>query len=310
MSWHDLGTWLFAGPFRNLWPLILIPGLAAVISDATAALLPRRTETWLPAALLAALPGLAAVCAAWPVLITYGHVATWKGAILLWLTPAVALLILGRAVLRAWARQREVSRLFAAGTAPGPRLAAAAARLGLEARELPCDGRECFVAGVLRPTVFLSRGALDQLGDAELEAALHHERAHVRGGDTVLLFVLSFLRDLAPFGRAAALESFHAAREVIADREAARHAGPLNLASALVALARPPAAAAPQAALPLAKNETLRWRMQAILATEADPPAPARSWAGVATGLSVNAALLAWPLAQLQLVCAFWTGWG
>ena len=53
-----------------------------------------------------------------------------------------------------------------------------------------------------------------------------------------MLFVLAFLRDLAPWGQAQALAAFHAARERLADREAAARAGPLSLASALVALAR------------------------------------------------------------------------
>src|SRR5262249_46705168 len=107
------------------------------------------------------------------------------------------------------------------------------------ALELPTSERDCFVAGVLKPTVFVSRGALEALGDAELEAALRHERAHVQGRDTLWLFLLSMLRDLAPYGEGAALEAFKLSREAIADREAAAGAGPLNLAAALVALARP-----------------------------------------------------------------------
>ena len=305
MTWHDIGAFVFAGPFRNLWPLIAVPALAAMISDSTARLLPKRGESWIPAALLAALPGLLAIAVAYPVLMTGGEVTTWRGVVLLWLTPAVAILLLGRALVRAGLRQREVSRLFRSAAPAGPRLAEAAARLGLNARELPCEARECFVAGVLRPTVFLSRGALAQLGDAELEAALHHERAHVRGGDTLMLCVLSFLRDLAPAGRGVALEAFQTAREAIADRQAVDGAGPLNLASALVALAR--SGPAPRAALPMAKPDSLRWRMQAILQTEADPPAPARSWLMVGGGVAMNAALLAWPIAQLSLVCLFWS---
>lgn len=304
MTWHDIGAFLFSGPFRNLWPLIAVPALAALIGDSTARLLPKRGESWIPAALLAALPGLLAVAVTYPIVLYGGEVTTWRGAVLYWLTPAAAALILGRALVRAVLRQREVARLFAASAPAGPRLTAAAARLGLNARELPCEGRECFVAGVLTPTVFLSRGALAELGDAELDAALHHERAHVKGADTALLFVLSFLRDLAPFGRGVALEAFHAAREAIADRQAAAGAGPLNLASALVALARP--GPTPQAALPMAKPDSLRWRMQAILQTEPDPPAPARAWLMVGAGLVLNSALLAWPVAQLSLVCAFW----
>ena len=101
MTWHDIGAFLFAGPFRNLWPLIAVPALAAMISDSTARLLPKRGESWVPAALLAALPGLLAIAVAYPVLMTGGEVTTWRGVILLWLTPAVAILLLGRALVRA-----------------------------------------------------------------------------------------------------------------------------------------------------------------------------------------------------------------
>jgi Zn-dependent protease with chaperone function len=299
-----VGYPLFGSAFHTLWPLFLMPMLAAFVSGHAARALPRTPEAWMPAALLAALPGLVALCELWLVMTPtiVGSTTTWRALVLMWFAPAVGFALLGHALARALLRQREIRSLFRASTEPSERLARVAAALGLYARELAVDQKECFVAGVLRPTVFVSRGALTGLGDAELLAALHHERAHVRGRDTLLLFLLSLLKDLAPITRISALEAYQAAREAAADRAAVASAGRLNLASALLALARP--GPAPAAILPMAKPETLRWRMQAILEEEA-APAGGVSWPRVIGGLVAGAALLAWPVVQLQLLEVF-----
>jgi Zn-dependent protease with chaperone function len=227
-----------------------------------------------------------------------GLVTTWRGALRFWVTPFAASCLIAYPIVRAALRQREVGRLFRAAQPAGPRLAAAARRLGVRALELPTAERECFVAGVLRPTVFISRGALAALGEAELEAALRHERAHIRGHDTASLFVLSMLRDLAPWGTGAALEAFKLSREAIADREAAAGGGSLDLAAALLALAR--AGPAPAAAvLPMARPDTLRWRLQALL--ETDVSSGRLSWAQVTTGMGLSLALVATPALQLAV---------
>ena len=151
----------------------------------------------------------------------------------------------------------------------------------------------------------MSRGALSALGDEELEAALCHERAHIQGRDTLMLFVLALARDLAPYGNGAALEAFKTAREANADRAAASNAGSLSLAAALVALARP--GPTPQGVLPMAKRDTLRWRMQALL--DADAAEPQRSWVQVAGGVGLNVALVAWPAASSSLMLMFCERW-
>lgn len=310
MSWHDnpiyiVGNFLFDSPFRTLWPLVAAPAMAALFSDRAARLLPQQGAAWPAAAALAAAPGLlgaAVICQA----MNLDHVITWRGVFYLRIAPFVAALLAAYAIGRALRRQAEINRLFAAAAPAGPRLAEAARRLGLRVRELPTREKDCFVAGLVRPTVFVSRGALDRLGDAELEAALCHERAHVEGGDTLFLMALSLLRDLAPWGRGAALEAFVAAREARADRLASAAAGPLNLAGALVALARPGPASA-VAALPMARRDTLRWRMQALLQTEVDAPAGARGLV-VAAAVAANLALVAWPAAQAQLFMMFCEG--
>jgi Zn-dependent protease with chaperone function len=309
-GWHEgplhmAGDFLFDGAFRNLWPMFLIPLVAALISDRTARLLPRTPSAWLPAAILAAAPALTTIGALVPALTTWDELLTWRGVILMRVTPAIAVALIGYALVRMVLRQREVGRLFLAAAPAGPRLAAMAQRLGIRALELPTRERECFVAGLLFPTAFISRGALDALDDDELEAALCHERAHIRGRDTAMLFILSLLRDLAPWGRGAALEAFKTAREAIADRSAAANAGSLSLAAALVALARP--GPAPAAVLSMAKDDNLRWRMQALLDTP--QPEPQRAWGKLAGGLGLNVALVAWPVVQFELMLVFCTSW-
>ena len=143
----------------------------------------------------------------------YEQPETWRGVVMFWLTPAVAVGFVTYAVVRTVMRQAEVGRLFALSRPPSERLARAAERLGLRAREIPSSHKDCFVAGVIRPTVFVSTGALDQLSEEELAAALCHERAHVVGQDTLALMVLAFLRDLSPWGRGVALEAFRTARD-------------------------------------------------------------------------------------------------
>lgn len=305
MSWHDIALdaayFVIKSPFRNLWPLIVAPAAAALISDRTARLLPRSAAGSIPAAALAAVPGLVGLAVIFHA-INIDPVITWRGVVAHRLTPLAAAGLLAYAIVRAVQRQSQAARLFAVARPASGRLASAAARLGLQALEIPSDAKHCFVAGALRPIVFVSSGALAQLDEAEFDAALHHERAHVTGHDTRWLMLLAFLRDLAPWGRGVALDAFRAAREASADRAAARTAGPLNLAAALVALARPGREDARTAVLPMACGDTFRWRMQALL-DGTSPPSPSRSeWVRLAGGLGFGVALLTWPLVQLRLI--------
>lgn len=295
------GDILVANPFRNLWPFLLLPAMAAYASGQTAQTLPRRAEASWAAVWLAAAPGLVALCALYPALTAHGTIKTWRGVVYLMATPTIACLFLAWAVSRSIMRQWAVGQLFCASLPAGPRLAAAAQRVGIRARELPTSERECFVAGILRPTAFVSRGALDSLEESELEAALLHERAHIKGGDTRALFALGFLRDLAPWAGGQALEAFLAAREDRADRQAIQQAGRLDLASALLTLARPAAVTA--AVLPMASDKGLDCRLKALLHDEAPTP---QGWvARTAGALGLNGVLASWPVIQFELLAFF-----
>jgi Zn-dependent protease with chaperone function len=305
MSWHDIAFdsafFFIKGPFRNLWPLVVAPAAAALIADRTARLLPRTPAGSIPAAALAAVPGLVGLAVIFHAL-SIDPVVTWRGLISHRLTPLVAAGFLTFAMLQAARRQSHAARLFALARPASGRLARVATRPKLRALEIPSNAKDCFVAGSFRPSVFISSGALAHLDEAEFDAALHHERAHVTARDTLWLVLLAFLRDLAPWGQGVALDAFRAAREAAADRAAARSAGTLNLASALVALARPERVAADGTVLPMACGDNFRWRMQTLLYGDS-PPAPSRGeWVRLAGGFAVSAVLLTWPIVHPRLM--------
>ena len=305
MTLHDIALdaayLAVKSPFRNIWPLVAAPALATLISDRAARFAPRTPEGSAPLAALAALPGIVALAVILQA-IDLGKVLTWRGVVVHWLTPLIAAGLVAWAIARTVQRQSQVAGLFAVAAPARGRLARIAAQLGLRALEIPSAATDCFVAGVLRPTVFVSSGALARLDDAQLRAALHHERAHVRGRDTASLVLLGFLRDLAPWGPGVALAAFRSTREAVADRAAARSAGRLNLARALVALARPGDASQGPAVLPMARADTFRWRMEALLDGAGAPLPSGREWLRLAAGLVLASSLLAWPLVQFRLM--------
>jgi Zn-dependent protease with chaperone function len=100
-------------------------------------------------------------------------------------------------------------------------------------------------AGLVRPRVLVSAGALLALDDDELDASLDHERGHIARGHRYVMLVCELARALGRFipgTRTAARELlFHLERD--ADRFAlSRRHDPTALASAIckAALHRPP----------------------------------------------------------------------
>lgn len=95
-----------------------------------------------------------------------------------------------------------------------------------------------FTAGFLRPTVFICRTLLDTLSAAELTAVLRHEARHVHRRDPLRLSLLRFVACtlfwIPAFRRLAADVADEL--EIAADDAAARE-NPLELASAILALA-------------------------------------------------------------------------
>ena len=102
------------------------------------------------------------------------------------------------------------------------------------------DARACtlFCAGVLRPVLVVSRGALDLLDAEELRAALAHELAHLDRRDPALSWLLMGARGILCFNPVAQVVARALARD--AEWSADERAGGdrLALASALVKLHR------------------------------------------------------------------------
>lgn len=145
-----------------------------------------------------------------------------------------------RAIVRAWKRLVEVDVLATASLPAAPRLAALA-RVGfsLPVREFVADEPLIFVAGSLRPSIYVSSGALARLNDAEVRAALAHERAHARYGDQMMMSALLFCTDLVPLSVDPLTELYRDAREFAADRAAIETTDPLDLASAILNVVSP-----------------------------------------------------------------------
>jgi Zn-dependent protease with chaperone function len=110
---------------------------------------------------------------------------------------------------------------------------------GIAAYELASEAPVLFVIGVWRPKLLVSKGALQLLDDNEAHAAIRHEAAHVYRRDNLKKLALRF----CGFPGFASLErQWLRAAEMTADDDAAcEESTALELASALLKLARVPA---------------------------------------------------------------------
>jgi Zn-dependent protease with chaperone function len=298
----DLIIWIFQGPASQLWPMLVIPAVAALVSDRAARRLPPTRADWRIAALLAASPGIAMLTLMGMIFSrAIRHMEWGEGAehfMLYQGTAIVAAGLLAFALARAALRHHHVRELTAMASAPSPRLATAAAAAGVKVRELAEGSCEIFVAGIVRPTVFVSSGALQRMGNEELAAALHHEAAHVANRDPALFSLLAFLRDLAP-STDRAMTAFAQARERIADAQAANSAGSLALALALIAAVKPA-----QHKLPvpgMGGTGSADWRLRAILGVEPAERSAPRTSLKVWSGLAANILLAAWPAGHIYV---------
>ncbi|MGH7823083.1 MAG: M48 family metalloprotease, partial [Candidatus Binatia bacterium] len=143
------------------------------------------------------------------------------------------------------------------------------------ARVLPIEEPEAFVLGVLRPTVYVSRGLLREAQPSDLRSVLVHESAHVRRRDPLRRIVASVgLVFHAPGVAALIGKRLARAQEMSADAEAARAGSdPGDTAAALVRFARMRGAAAIAAASgPALLGDDLEARVRALL--ELEPLAP------------------------------------
>lgn len=102
------------------------------------------------------------------------------------------------------------------------------------------DGAQAFVIGLVRPTVFVTRGLLTPAIRPHLDAVLAHEAAHVRRRDGLRRVLASLAFPFHVPGLARLIErGLERAHEMAADDEAARSIGSRSrVAEAIVAMAR------------------------------------------------------------------------
>lgn len=305
MSEFDFVYFAVKGPLANLWPVVLLPLMAAIACELAARQLPATRADWRSAAALAAAPGLLFLALAsimlWRIF-THSHWMSDATHIVKYQGAAFCILaIVGRAAWRARKRSQAIDALVSLARYPCDRLARAGRRVGIDTRLLPIAERECFVAGLLRPKAYLSAGAIDCLTDVELDAALRHERSHIQGRDTAVLTLLSFLGDLVP-SAGTALTAYLQSRERTADEQAASSSGSVALASALLALSR--SRPKPLQAIGMAGSVEPAWRLKAILDCE-DVDRPRNPILAVLAGLVFTAVWLAWPATQGYIIDHF-----
>lgn len=189
---------------------------------------------------------------------------------------ALAAIVRTRRATRAWLRDATPLRLP-----------------GWDGRALRVDGGEpgVCVVGFLRPTLLVSRGALESCTPAELAGIVAHEAAHAASLDIWKKLALCALPDVvAATPAGAAVERVWRARaEEEADRAAAdgdRLRG-AELAGALVKLARRRCAPALPLATAFDAGGPIERRVRRLLtgASPADDRRPARPWVALAAGV-------------------------
>jgi len=162
------------------------------------------------------------------------------GSLLVLGLAALSITVLGRGTRSLLRQLQGRRRTLAAITVPEAR------DVGGERVLLIDDPRPlAFCAGYLRPRVYLSTGAMQQLGVDELTAVLAHEAHHARRRDPLRLLIAAVLGDALFF--LPALRRLHARyatlAELAADEAAVRRArDPAPLASALLAFGETPQA--------------------------------------------------------------------
>lgn len=180
-----------------------------------------------------------------------------------------------RATVLATRRGREARALVRVSSPPSERLRLAGNRAGVMVRELPHTQLLCALVGIRRSVVVVSTATIPQLSDAELEAALLHERGHARRGDQVIAAVVAFVVELLPLPSADLVALYRDAREFAADEHALRTVSPHDLAGALLTFARGQRAVANVARL---QGETsLRRRLHLLLHGPSSAPVSVRS---------------------------------
>ncbi len=255
------------------------------------------------AAVAAALPGGAFFATA-----VAGLVLAWRSQCLLYPEGRAMFAVLAmfaafaivRAAVISWRRHAEVRALLRAALPASPAVARIGRELGVAVREVATAGTLCAVAGAFRPVVLVSHDTLGLLSGGELRAALSHEAAHVRRFDPLVGALVDFFAELFPLKVLEAVRMYCDAREAAADRRAVRGSDRIDLASAIVAIAK--GAAAPQSSVALhGRPERLGERVERLLGAAGAPSASAAQRGPALASLAAVAAFGFFPVVAMLL---------
>jgi beta-lactamase regulating signal transducer with metallopeptidase domain len=159
----------------------------------------------------------------------------------------------------------------------------------------------CFVAGLRRPAIYVSTAARDALARDEWDAMLAHETSHVTHRDLLHRLGLELLLLFAaPLAGITIRERWDAATERLRDADAAEHASPEAVASALVHMARAQALPrlGPIAAFTATDARLLTSRVQSLLDGTPRGESSARQLARVAVASTLVVMMLALVFAE------------
>jgi hypothetical protein len=234
----------FAGPYSSVFPLLVVPPIACALVYAAMRCVRNRSlnpkSQMLVGGIAACIPGLVTLA-----LLDFSihYIPRIKpeefGCYVKVYGPlSIVLLLSLRSVGLLYLRGRQLAKLYGLAVQPSDRLAQVGRDLGICIYEVPVRTFICMVAGWSRPRVLVSTGTLQSFSNDELHAALLHERAHLRRGDTRWSVIIHFLSNLGVWPVNTALAVYRQGRESLADREAASSVGGPAFASVLVRFAK------------------------------------------------------------------------
>jgi hypothetical protein len=208
----------------------------------------------------------------------------------------IGALVLARSVWRGYAAWRATARTAAEWKRSGRLVPDLDTSIPVYAVDVPYP--LVAVAGVMRPAFFIAESVLAGCSMGEVRAMIAHETAHIRAFDNARRFALRACPDLVGDGSALACAWRDAAEEA-ADADVARTSvQALDLAQALIRVARLAPSSAPMLASAFYSGGSIDARVRRLINPPADAAVPLvlRGWTlGVAAAVLVVASVLAAP---------------
>jgi Zn-dependent protease with chaperone function len=302
--------------FTSVCGALVVPPLVWLVIRLVAPTITRMRDdrSWQAffAAASAALPGFTFLVLATAGLVDGVHSACLQltaGKILFGALSAAMIGAILRSIVRAEKRRRELKRMLADSQPARGWAREIAAFVGVTLFEIFDDEQIVVIAAAApAPAVYISRAALRQFDEAELRAALYHERAHLKRGDHRIAGWLYFLTELLPLPVDDLIAAYRCSREFCADRCALQHVDRTDLAAALLRVARGRSSRW-QTAAAFAEHDAIRGRLDALLRpTVPEAPNIIRRWY---IGVTLSAIVLSatvMPLAATILLSCHQSG--